>query len=178
MKGVVFTLLNEMVEEQFGLEAMDTLLTNAGLEGCYISTETYPDEELFLLVEEASKLTGIDANDLVRSFGEFMLPHFHKNYPTFFEEGMNLKSFLLTVDRVIHVEVKKLFPEAGLPEFNYIDENDNQLTMIYSSPRKLCMLAEGLIAGSAKHFNTQYSLIHDECMHDDKDACHLHITIQ
>ncbi len=178
MKGVVFTLLNEMVEEKFGLEAMDTLLTKTGLEGCYIATETYPDEELFKLVGEASKLTGIATNDLVRSFGEFMLPHFHSNYPTFFKEGMDLKSFLLTVDRVIHVEVKKLFPEAGLPEFNYVDEEDNELTMVYSSPRKLCMLAEGLIAGSAKHFNTQYSLTHDVCMHDGENSCHLHITMQ
>jgi predicted hydrocarbon binding protein len=176
MKGIVFTLLNEMVEENYGLEAWDQLLQNASCDGIYISTETYPDAELMALVGAASEMTNIPANALVKAFGEYMFPSFQEKYPILFKEGMTFKPFLLTVDRVIHVEVRKLYPDAGLPEFKYQDESDNELVMLYRSPRKLCALAEGLIAGAAKHFNADYQLKHDICMHNGDDHCRFELT--
>jgi predicted hydrocarbon binding protein len=178
MKGIVFNLLNEMVEEKFGLEVWDALLLETDLEGIYVATNTYPDSELFDLVGAAEAASGIPARELVHTFGEYMVPSFAKRYPVFFEGQENLKSFLLTVDQVVHVEVRKLYPEAGLPEFKYEDPGDSKLTMLYRSPRKLCALAEGLIAGSAKHFNEQYTLAHDVCMHHNSDHCALEITLQ
>lgn len=177
MKGMVFCLLNEMVEDKFGIEAWDALLDVTGLDGIYVATETYDDAELMSLVKAASDATGIRPNALVKQFGEYMIPNFLESYPMFFEGQANLKSFLLTVDQVIHVEVRKLYPEAGLPEFTYTDKNDAELTMHYSSPRKLCALAEGLISGSAKHFKQEYSLLHDVCMHDGNDHCEFHIKM-
>jgi len=177
MKGVVFNLLSDMVEEKFGLEVWDALLQDTQQDGIYVSTESYPDENLFALVAAASEKSGMPANDLVKAFGEYMFPNFHQQNPGFFTPGMGLKEFLLSVDRVIHVEVRKLHPDAGLPQFEYIDEHDQELTMLYNSPRKLCMLAEGLIAGAATHFETEYTLSHNECMHDGADACRLHLKI-
>ncbi|MFK8019967.1 MAG: heme NO-binding domain-containing protein [Pseudomonadales bacterium] len=177
MKGIVFSLLNEMVEERFGLAAWSQLLDDTGLEGIYVATETYEDAELFALVGAAEAATGIPATDLVRAFGEYMLPHFAANYPVFFEGQTSLKEFLLTVDQVIHVEVRKLLPNAGLPEFGYEDRKDDELTMIYNSPRKLCALAEGLIAGSAAHFNQRYELKHDVCMHKGDAQCSLELKM-
>jgi len=49
--------------------------------------------------------------------------------------------------------------------------------MYYTSPRKLCFLAEGLIEGAAEQFNTKYELSHTECMHDGADRCALKIKI-
>ncbi len=177
MKGIVFTLLGDMVEETFGLEVWDELLTTANLDGVFITTETYPDADLMALVAAAHEKSGIPVNDLVRAFGEYMFPKFHESNPGFFLEGQTLKEFLLSVDRVIHVEVRKLHPGAGLPEFAYKDVDDSELTMFYRSPRQLCMLAEGLIAGAAKHFNTEYTLEHRTCMHDGSDSCELHLTM-
>ncbi len=177
MKGVIFTFLADMVEEQFGLEAWDSILTETGLNGVYVSTETYPDEEVFRLVEATHKATDIPMNDLIKAFGQYAFGKFQKSHPDFCNPEYTLKEFLLTVDSVIHVEVKKLQPDAQLPSFGYDNESENELTMIYSSPRKLCMLAEGLIAGAAEFYNTQYTLTHDKCMHDGSDHCTLHITM-
>jgi hypothetical protein len=49
--------------------------------------------------------------------------------------------------------------------------------MIYKSPRKLCQLAEGLISGSAKHFNQNYKMTHDPCMHNGSDHCALKVEL-
>ena len=138
MKGIVFNLLNEMVEEQFGMEAWDAVLDKAGSDGVFVATETYPDEALLALVAAGSELTEIPPIELVREFGRYMVPHFAKHYSVFFEGHQSLKDFLLTVDSVIHVEVRKLYPEAGLPEFTYNNGQLNKLTMVYKSPRKLC----------------------------------------
>ncbi len=177
MKGIVFNLMAEMVEEKFGLEVWDALLQATQQDGVFVSTEKYPDEKLFELVAAASEKSGIPANDLVKAFGEYMFPHFYQQNQNFFKPDMTLKEFLLTVDRVIHVEVRKLHPDASLPEFKYVDECDEELTMLYNSPRKLCMLAEGLIAGAATHFQTEYTLEHNECMHDGAEHCKLHLKV-
>ncbi|MEM6708778.1 MAG: heme NO-binding domain-containing protein [Pseudomonadota bacterium] len=177
MKGIVFNLLNEMVEERFGLAAWDALLTETRLDGIYVASATYPDAELMALVAAASDATEIPTALLVHAFGEYMAPKFAERYPVFFDGHRCLKSFLLTVDEVVHVEVRKLYPEANLPEFRYEDRGDNSLTMIYRSPRKLCGLAEGLIAGSAKHFGQRYTLRHDVCMHRGSDHCVLELTL-
>lgn len=176
MKGVVFNLLGDMVETRYGLAAWDQLLEETGLSGIYVATGSYPDSELYVLVEAASRLTTIDAPDLVRAFGQHMIPSFVKQYPGFFKAEMRTKDFLLTVDQVVHVEVRKLFPEAGLPEFRYDDPSSDRLTMIYRSPRKLCVLAEGLILGAAQHFGEHCDIRHDVCMHHGDDRCELKLT--
>lgn len=177
MKGVIFNYMAEMVEENFGLEAWDAILQKTGHSGIYIAADTYSDQELMDLVGAAHEVSNIPVNDLVKSFGEYMFPRFRDTNPQFFSDNMTLKSFLLSVDRIIHVEVRKLHPGAILPEFEYKDETDNELTMYYTSPRKLCHLAEGLIAGAAAHFDTKYTLSHSDCMHSGAKACTLHLTV-
>ena len=177
MKGVIFNLLETMVEEKFGIEAWDALLQQTGSDGVFVSTAVYSDEQLTSLVVAASEKLDVPVNDLIRLFGEYIFPHFKTKNPSLIPDGMTLKEFLLTVDRVVHVEVRKLHPDANLPSFEYVDENDDELTMIYSSPRKMCMLAEGLISGAAKHFGTSYTLTHDKCMHNGEDTCELHLKI-
>jgi predicted hydrocarbon binding protein len=177
MKGVVFDILRDMVETQYGLEGWQAVLDSAGSDGIYVSTKTYADAELMDLVAAASKITTIPVNILVFSFGEYMVPHFYKRFPYFFSDLPNFIKFLISVDQIIHVEVRKLFPDAGLPTFNYCDESENSLTMNYKSPRKLCFLAEGLISGSAKHFNQKYKMTHNPCMHDGNDHCSLKVEL-
>lgn len=177
MKGVVFDILRDMVETQYGLEGWQSVLDSAGSDGIYVSTKTYADAELMGLVAAASEITNIPVNTLVFAFGEYMVPHFHKRFPNFFSDVPDFIKFLVSVDQIIHVEVRKLFPDAGLPTFDYCDENENSLTMIYKSPRKLCQLAEGLISGSAKHFNQNYKMTHDPCMHSGSDHCALKVEL-
>lgn len=177
MKGVVFDILRDMVEESYGLEGWQSIIDKAGSNGIFVSTKTYQDAELMALVSAASDITGISINDLVFAFGEFMIPNFYKRFPELFNGAPNFIKFLISVDQIIHVEVRKLYPDAGLPTFDYSDESPTALTMIYKSPRKLCRLAEGLISGSAKHFDQQYLIKHDPCMHDGHDHCSLKVSL-
>src|SRR5262249_19283568 len=71
-----------------------------------------------------------------------------KAYPQFFEVSSAF-AFLENVHNYIHVEVKKLYPDAELPSFECARAGDNGLDMVYRSPRRMADLAEGLIQGCA-----------------------------
>lgn len=177
MKGIVFNMLNDLVEANFGMDVWDDLIesTSPSSEGIYTSVEVYPDEELLAYVAAISKHTGAPEEEVVRMFGNYMLGRFAEMHPEFFS-GHTAKSFLKSVHDVIHVEVRKLHPDVVLPEFTYEDSVDNALEMHYHSPRKLCHLAEGLIGGTAKQFDVEIAIKHDVCMHDGADHCVLSLS--
>jgi len=57
--------------------------------------------------------------------------------------------------------VIKLYPDAKLPKFDCIRENDT-LYLTHHSDRHLADLAEGLILGSADYFGESFDLKRDE----------------
>lgn len=177
MKGVVFNEFNELVEEKFGLEMWQKLLDKVKPEsgGLYTSANTYKDEELFGLVAALSEETKVAVPDLVKTFGEHLAGKLTGLYPNFVE-GKSIKEFLLSIHDVVHVEVKKIHPDAGLPSFEYEDPGDNQLVMIYKSPRKLEKLAEGLILGTGKVYNTPIDLKITKSYEKGDDHCRFEMT--
>lgn len=168
MKGIVFTMLQDMVEEKFGLDTWEAILEKANPEsgGVYTAAESYPDQELFALAAAANELSGIPLPNIIKSFGEYSLAYFAEHYSVFFE-GKDAKAFLKSVEDVIHVEVRKLYPNAGLPTFEYEDPAEDKLIMHYRSPRRLFDFAEGLISGTAKH----YGITIDINRHPPNDDC-------
>ena len=179
MKGMVFTFLGEMVEERYGIEVWDELIdeTRPVSDGVYVSTDVYPDEEFLAYVSAMSERYDIPVNDLVFAFGEYLLSTFAKVHPEFFD-GHDAKSFLKSVHDVIHVEVRKLHPDVVLPHFDYEEPEANELVMLYRSPRGLCALAEGLIAGAAGHFGVGIDRTHASCMHKGSDHCRLELVFK
>lgn len=178
MKGAVFIALNEMVESEHGLDAWETLLAevNPSSEGIYTSTEDYPDSEIVDFVLAASKLLGVESTDLTRHFGHFLFKELNGKFPIFSQLTPDFFQFLNSIESVIHQEVKKLFDNPSLPEIECFEESGS-LNMFYSSPRKLCFLAEGLIFGAAEHYKKKISIDHIKCMHKDDSRCHFKIKI-
>lgn len=173
MKGVVFNILEEMVLDQYDMQTWNHILQELELEGVYTAGQSYPDEQLFLLVETISEKTGIEMTTLVGAFGEFMFTRLAQKYPIFLESESTLKHFLMSIHDVIHLEVSKLYENPHLPHFAYEELSHEELLMRYTSPRKLCILAEGLIRGAAKYYDQDIELSHPVCMHKGSDHCDL-----
>ena len=91
--------------------------------------------------------------------------------PSVLNTPKNAKEFLKTVHSIIHVEVKKLHPDAELPSFEYRDTGDNKLEMTYRSPKKLCVFAEGLIEGCGEHYKEKITYKQSKCCNDGADCC-------
>lgn len=174
MKGIIFNILEEMVIAHKGMAVWNEILNQELPDGgIYTVGESYPDEQLFTLIQAVSNSTNLSMEKVVGDFGEFMFDQLATRYPIFIDQASDLKSFLKSVESVIHVEVKKLYDNPHLPNFGYSEPTDDILIMRYNSPRKLCLLAEGLIRGAAVHYKTTIEVGHTVCMHMGAKHCDL-----
>lgn len=154
MKGIVFTEFFEMVEEKFGYEMVDDLISTTDLssEGIYTSVGVYEHTEMVNLVVNLGEKTKIPVEQLLKIFGGYLFKTFTKSYGHFMTNAPDTFTFLASIHKYIHVEVQKLYPDAELPHFSIERTDENTLTMIYTSERKMADLAFGLIEGCAEHY--------------------------
>ena len=171
MKGIIFNVVEEVVADRYGEDAWDSLLDTAELDGSYTSLGSYPDEDLFRLVGAASQTLEVPADDVVRSLGEGAIPILAERYAVFFDAHDSTREFLLTLNDIIHPEVRKLYPGAIVPDFDFDEDDEGNLLLGYQSERKLCALAEGFILGAAAHYGESAALTQLQCMHRGDDKC-------
>jgi len=171
LKGIIFNLLEEVVTQQRGATAWDDLLLEAKLEGAYSGLANYPDNELTRLVGSASKQFTMPPDDVVRWFGSEAMPLLAERYPEFFKGHDSASTFLLTLNDIIHAEVRKLHPDAELPYFEMKVPEPGVVSLVYASPRRLCSLAEGFIKGAASHFDEVLQFDQPRCMKRGDDTC-------
>ena len=154
MKGMVFTEFLEMVEDRFGLEDADAIIEASGSPngGSYTAVGNYDYTEMVHMVVALSERSGIAIEALLHAFGEHLFTVFNRKYGSFFEGVNSAFEFLASIEDTIHVEVRKLYPDAELPEFAYPERTDTRLVMDYKSTRPLAHFAHGLVDGCIKHF--------------------------
>lgn len=178
MKGLVFNLLEQVVIRHHGEATWDRLLDATGLPGAYTSLGSYPDEEIGRLVDAGSQALGLEPAAVLRWFGREAMPMLAERYPVFFRDHGSTRSFVLSVNRIIHPEVHKLYAGARCPVFGFDEEANGDLSMTYDSARRLCALAQGFIEGAARHFEEDAQVAHVACMHDGDPKCVLRLRVR
>jgi Haem-NO-binding len=177
MKGIIFNLLEEVVTTHIDEKTWDGILDDAGASGVYTTLGNYPDPELTRLLGALSQRTGKSCQEALQWFGRLAMPFLAKRYPEFFTPHLGMRSFLLSLNDVIHAEVKKLYPGADVPVFEFETPTgvagQDTLIIHYRSKRRLCALAEGFIAGASDHYQEQTKVTQSTCMLDGAGACML-----
>lgn len=80
-------------------------------------------------------------------------------------------SFLLTLNDIVHPEVRKLYPGADAPDSDFETPDPGVLLLGYRAHRRLCALAEGFSVGAARLFGEPVSLDQLRCMIRGDDRC-------
>lgn len=160
MKGIVFTELMEVLEQQQGPEFVDDLIESCELPsgGAYTSVGTYDYTEMVTLLKALSTKTGLPIDALLDQFGEHLFSRFHTLYPELFIDIKGPIEFLNSVETIVHIEVLRLYPDAQLPKFTTVSLTENSITLAYESSRNLGHLAMGLIKGCLKHYGKNANL--------------------
>lgn len=171
MKGIVFNLLEEIVRNEYGEDVWDDLLEASHSDGVYTSLGSYPDEDLNRIVAAAASALHLPPQEIVRWVGRKSLPQFVLRFPHFFTPHTNTRPFVLTLNGIIHPEVRKLYPGADVPEFEFDTSSPDVLIMRYRSHRKMCAFAQGLIEGAGEHFGEDVCFEHRQCMIEGADEC-------
>ena len=164
MKGVVFTEFLTFIESQFDLAMVDHLITatQPASGGAYTAVGTYEASELVAMVVELSQRSGETVPNLVKAFGEHLFNHFATSHADTMGDVHSAEELLSSVESRIHVEVRKLFPDAELPTIGFQKMDERTSEVLYQSSRPFADLCEGLIAAAIKHFQDPITLTRED----------------
>ena len=173
MKGIIFTTFEQFVRERLGEEFLDELLERSELKTteAFVAPGTYPDEDLVTLVVNAAELAGLEVPEALHAFGSFAFPKLALCLGDLKSRYRDPEDLLAHVDDIIHVEVRKLWPEATTPRILIRPSLEGELEVRYDSTRSLCAVFEGLVEGLAGFYETTVECEHLHCTHDGAKYC-------
>jgi predicted hydrocarbon binding protein len=173
MHGVIFTSLRDYLVVAHG-NGLAAAVFEAEPE--YLLSQSYPDENLVRLVALAAAHTGLESDEIVFEFGVFTAEvTFARLYPAFFDVSESARDFLLTVETRIHELVRATIPSAGPPQLDVSPDGDEGVSIVYGSPRRLCVLLRGLTEGTARHYGGHAEMEELTCMLRGDPACTFHV---
>lgn len=178
MKGIIFNLVQDAITRDHGGDGWDDLVDSAGISGTYTALGNYPDADLSRIVTAGADAFDVPVPELVRAVGRDALMGLSVRYPHFFEPHDDVRSFVLTLNEVIHAEVRKLHADSDPPDFWFDDPAAQPLTVHYRSRRQLCLLAEGMLEGAGGYFGQDVTVTQTSCMADGHDHCTFLLQIE
>ncbi|WP_397302621.1 heme NO-binding domain-containing protein [Nonlabens ulvanivorans] len=154
MKGIVFTEFLDLVEEKFGLGMVDQIIEQSELpsNGVYTSIGTYSFAEMLQLIQNLSANTGLSIDQLLLAYGEHFFNVIENSYPGLLATYKDPIEMLSSIENHIHIEVRKIYPDAELPTFEVLEKSDQHLVMIYKSSRAMHHFGLGLMNRTFAHF--------------------------
>jgi hypothetical protein len=172
MKGIVFTEFLDLVEDKFGMEMVDSIIEASELEseGVYTSIGTYNFSEMLSLLSNLSERTNITIDDLLLVYGEHFFSVIERSYIGLVDTYKDPIEMLASIENHIHVEVRKIYPEAELPTFIVEEKSKDLLIMVYKSSRAMYYFGLGLMNRTFKHFNTTAEITLEKIAEDGTEV--------
>jgi hypothetical protein len=117
-------------------------------------------------------VTGLEHSALLHDLGVFMTENtFVRLYPALFTLSQSTREFLLTVEQPIHELIRAAIPKALPPKLSISALDEQRLSIVYTSPRKLCDLLQGLVEGTGRHYREDVRIDELTCMHRGDPTC-------
>ena len=178
MKGVLFNVTEDVVDQTLGAAAWDAALHHACVEGIYTSLGDYPHAELDAIVDAIAAASGLDPAEVLRHVGRHGYEPLVRRQPSLVAGIADLGALLHQLEDVIHPEVHKLYADAAPPEFSVTDLGPGCWELVYRSDRGLCHLAEGLVQGAAASFATTAEVVQTQSALEGGDRCVLRVRTE
>lgn len=174
MRGLIFTHFLEMVEDHYSANMVDDIIDDAQLAsgGAYTAVSKYDHKELHALGMALAHRTNQTISDILIEFGDYVFAPLYDKYKPLFKDKSGAMQFLLEIDSDIHKEMRKLYPDALLPNIECRMQGET-LIMEYQSDRHFADLVHGLILGVGRYFN---ETLHIEMPSFDRGKAIFHVT--
>jgi hypothetical protein len=178
MHGIIFSELRKYVDTTLGSGAWTATLADAGLANkLYLPIQEYPDSDVVALVSSASRTTGLAVPAILEDFGLFIAPALLGLYRTLVKPEWKTLDLLENTEQTIHSVVRARNPGAKPAELRAIRVAPDYVDLTYTSRRKLCPVAKGIVKGIAKHYGEKVTITEVECMHSGAAACRMDVRI-
>ena len=179
MHGTIFAELKKYADARWGAETWSRWLTSAGVGSRhYLSIQAYPDEELTRIVSAMSDSTGKPVDELLEDFGQFIAPDLMALYRSLIQPSWRSLELIENTEMTIHRVVRNQQADAAPPYLHTQRTGPEQVTVTYTSARRLCALARGIIFGVGAHFGETLSVQQPECMLRGDPACRIVVDRQ
>jgi predicted hydrocarbon binding protein len=177
MHGLIFLQLQKFAQRRVGPQAWEVLMREANIPlKSYSPARTYADDDFFALVGALSRVLGKSEAAVVEAFGEFIAPELVRLYGRLLNPEWKTLEVVENTERLIHATVRVGNPGARPPVLDVIRTSADELQVIYTSERKLCHLAKGILAGIANHFRESITVSDEACIHNGDPYCALRVT--
>jgi len=180
MHGIIHLELRKFIQARHGPEGWLRLLEQAGVATSlgYVRVGQYPDDELAAILAAAARKTGAAVEAILEDFGEFSAADLIAMYPGLVKPEWRTLDLLLHVEQTIHQVVRLRNAGARPPLLRCARPTAEEVVITYTSPRRLCALARGIIRGVARHYGEPVTITETTCMHRGAEACTISIRVQ
>jgi predicted hydrocarbon binding protein len=177
MHGIIFAELKKYVQARHGDDTWKALLQRAGLKNSvYLPIRDYPDAEVVAIVGAASEATGAPAGEILEDFGGFIAPDLLAMYRSLVKPEWRTLEFLENTEETIHRVVRIKDPTARPPELRCERVSASEVVVRYTSARRLCAVARGIVQGVADHYGERVEILEPSCMLRGDAECRIHVT--
>lgn len=179
MHGAIFVQLQKYVTQKMGPGAWNELLIKAGIpiNKLFLPLEQYPVNDIIRLLFGATQITLKPQKIILEDFGEFLGAYLMETYGQFVNPRWKTLDVLEKGDSQIY-QVLKFQEDNALPAILMAErESATQVSLIYSSPRKMCSVGVGVIKGIARHFGEKIALNQPRCMLKGDSCCKISVEL-
>lgn len=137
----------------------------------------YPDPEVVALVTAASASTGLAADTILEDFGAFIVPDLMQVYSSFIQRSWKTLDLIENTEKMIHRVVRIKNPGAKPPELVVKRSGPKEVVVTYTSWRKMCSLAKGIVKGIAQHYKETVAIAESSCMNRGDPCCKIAVSL-
>lgn len=178
MNGSMLIELRKFVETRLGKQAWPELVKSAAIPPrVYVPVTDYPDQEVHALISALSVRTGDSVPIILEAMGEFVVPDLIKMVPTLVRPDWKTVDVIANTEEMIHEVLRGAWKNTNPPKLHCLRSGAHEVTVTYTSSRKMCPLAKGIIRGIAKHYGEQVNISEPSCMLRGDAACQLLVTV-
>ena len=178
MLGVIFFVPQNHIEKRLGASGWGRVVARTNLPAkAYSPVVEYPDSEAMALMKAAGQLAGLPLADFLEEFGEALAPDLLAMHPGLVRPEWKTLDLVMNAEEIIHAAVRRRNPAAKPAVLRCAPYSDDEVQLVYASPRKLCQIAKGIIRGVARHYQEEVSINDQACMNDGDPFCAIQIKL-
>lgn len=172
MQGLIFKELKDYLSKKLGSEFWDDLRKQAGVQTTlYAPVQSYPDTELLALLAKGAERLGVPIQGMLEEFGRYTAQGFFRTRSHFINPQWDYLELLMHGPEILAQIEKHHTSDSPAASLQVARDAPDQVTMRYSSPRKLCSFAKGMMKGLAKHYHVEIMIEEPRCQLKGQAEC-------
>jgi len=130
----------------------------------FLPSRTYPDADAVAIISTIAETTGRSLPVILEEFGRYLGPHLVKVAGTAVDPAWRTLDLIEHTESIIHAMIRAANPGATPPVLEAVRQGPDELHVVYSSSRRLCPLAIGLMHGIADTYGETIRIEEPSCL--------------